>query len=233
MLGGLERRVGEMRLSAIARDVRMRNLTYLSPEKMRMLESTLRRVRREGVPGDFLEFGVALGGSSIIIAFHIGDDAEFHGYDVFGMIPPPGACDDMHSHLRYQEIREGRSAGIGGDTYYGYLDDLYGRVCRSFAEFGLDVDGRRIALHKGAFEDTLDANESRPVAFAHIDCDWYESVRMCLDAIAHRLSVGACIVLDDYNDYGGCRSAVRDFLAAAPEFKLDSAKPSGLIRRTN
>lgn len=48
------------------------------------------------------------------------------------MIPPPGEGDDVRSHERYAEIKDGRSKGIGGETYYGYVDDLYARVCDSF-----------------------------------------------------------------------------------------------------
>jgi asparagine synthase (glutamine-hydrolysing) len=187
-------------------------------------------VIREGVEGDLLEFGVALGGSAIVIASQLKNGAQFHGYDVFGMIPPPGPCDDIHSHLRYQEIREGRSRGIGNDPYYGYLDDLYDRVCRSFAEFGMPVDGRRIVLHRGEFGATLHDGDIRPIAFAHIDCDWYDSVKMCLDTIGPRLSHGGRVVLDDYNDYGGCRSAVRDFLATHPGCVIEAVSPSAVLR---
>jgi asparagine synthase (glutamine-hydrolysing) len=231
MLGRIGTLWNELHTSQIARQVRMRNLTYLSTQKMRTLEDALHGVIRDGVEGDFLEFGVALGGSAIVIASQLQNGAAFHGYDVFGMIPPPGPCDDIHSHLRYQEIREGRSHGIGGDTYYGYLGDLYDRVCRSFAEFGMPVDGQRIVLHRGEFGATLGNGEPRPVAFAHIDCDWYDSVKTCLDSIAPRLSPGARVVLDDYNDYGGCRSAVRDFLAAHPECALETTSPSAVLRR--
>jgi len=231
MLQRLESLWNGLHTSQIARQVRLRNLTYLSIEKMRTLENALQCVIRDGIEGDFLEFGVALGGSAIVIASQMKNGAAFHGYDVFGMIPPPGPCDDIHSHLRYQEIREGRSNGIGGETYYGYLGDLYDRVCRSFAEFGMPVDGKRIVLHRGDFGATLNGGAKNPVAFAHIDCDWYDSVRTCLDSIGPRLAPGARIVLDDYNDYGGCRSAVRDFLAARPDCVLETVSPSAVLRR--
>jgi asparagine synthase (glutamine-hydrolysing) len=233
MLGRIGTLWKELHISQIARQVRTRNLTYLSTEKMRTLENALQNVIREGVEGDLLEFGVALGGSAIVIASQLKNGAQFHGYDVFGMIPPPGPCDDIHSHLRYQEIREGRSRGIGDDTYYGYLDDLYDRVCRSFSEFGMPVDGRRIVLHRGEFGATLHEGDVRPIAFAHIDCDWYDSVKMCLDTIAPRLSRGGRVVLDDYNDYGGCRSAVRDFLATHPGCVIETVSPSAVLRQVN
>ena len=48
-------------------------------------------------------------------------------YDVFGMIPPPGEKDGADVHQRYATIAGGASKGIGGETYYGYRDDLLGR----------------------------------------------------------------------------------------------------------
>jgi asparagine synthase (glutamine-hydrolysing) len=155
----------------------------------------------------------------------------FHGYDVFAMIPPPGPEDDERSHRRYEEISSGRSHGLGDELYYGYLDDLYERVRKSFAAFGLPVDGARVCLHKGLFEDTLDPADSRPVAFAHIDCDWYEPVRYCLDALRDRLAPGASIVLDDYADYGGCRKAVDSFIAETDGFRVRRLSPHAVLER--
>jgi asparagine synthase (glutamine-hydrolysing) len=50
------------------------------------------------------------------------------------------------------------------------------------------------------------------IAFAHIDCDWYEPVRLCLERIYPILSIQGYLVLDDYYDYGGCKKAVDEFL---------------------
>ena len=139
------------------------------------------------------------------------------------MIPPPTSeKDDEKSRTRYETIRTGQSQGIGGDPYYGYVDNLYDRVVENFGRFGQPVDGRRVSLCKGYFEDTL--HPQTDIAFAHIDCDWYDPVKLCLERIVPRLSAGAYVVLDDYNDYGGCRRAVDEFLDAVlgdllgPEF---------------
>ncbi len=159
------------------------------------------------------------------------DRAAFHGYDVFGTIPPPGPEDDADAHTRYGQISGGTSPGIGGETYYGYLGDLYERVCATFAALDRPVDGRRIVLHRGLFEETLDAAETRPVAFAHIDCDWYAPVTYCLASLRDRLAPGARIVLDDYNDYGGCRKAVDTFVGDDPGIVVERMTPSAILRR--
>ncbi len=72
----------------------------------------------------------------------------------------------------------------------------------------------RVSLHKGLFEDTL--HPAGPVAFAHIDCDWYEPVKLCLERLHPRLEPGALVAIDDYHDYAGARKATDEFLAEHP-----------------
>jgi asparagine synthase (glutamine-hydrolysing) len=148
----------ERNLSDIARRVRSRKLTYLSPSRLRTLETLARQVP----DGDFLECGVALGGSAILLAHHAGVGRRFHGYDVFGMIPPPGDNDPPEAHERYRTIASGESSGLGGERYYGYRDDLYEEVAAAFSEFGVPVDGDRVQLHRGLFEDTLHRRTRSP-----------------------------------------------------------------------
>lgn len=218
LFSGLEAR----RLEAPTRAVRDEGLTYLTVEKLLRLEKLIDRVKAAKVPGDFVEFGVALGGTAIILARHAAGDRRFHGFDVFGMIPPPTSDkDDAASRERYDVIRSGKSEGINGETYYGYRKDLLKDVKDSFTRHGLAVDGDRIALHKGLFEDTLPHVPIHSIALAHVDCDWYDPVSYCLRSIAPRMSDGGAILLDDYNDYGGARAAVDDFCRENGNFKFE------------
>ena len=111
-------------------------------------------------------------------------------------------------HERYRVISNGESRGIGGDTYYGYRPDLYEFVGQKFSEFGVPLS-ESIRLHEGLFEDTL--LPSRPVALAHIDCDWHDPVALCLDRIYPHMSRGGFLVIDDYYSYGGCTVATDRF----------------------
>ncbi|MEM9432667.1 MAG: TylF/MycF/NovP-related O-methyltransferase [Pseudomonadota bacterium] len=219
--------------SVLAKTVRAENLTYLSDRKMIQLERILDELKRQSVPGSYVEFGVALGGSAIIIAkVAAARGSVFHGYDVFGMIPEPTSDkDDAHSKDRYQTIVSGASEGIGDDTYYGYLDDLYERVCDTMTRHGCAPVAGRIELHKGLFEDTVPGVDMGQIAFAHIDCDWYDPVVYCLDIASKKLAPGGAILLDDYHDYGGCKTATDEFLAAHPEFDLKPGRNPYLVRR--
>ncbi len=199
-------------ISDISKSVISRNLTYLSYQKIINLENCIKEINNKNIPGAFIEAGVALGGSAIIISKLIPKDRSFHGYDVFEMIPPPSDKDNDDSKTRYEVIKSGKSKGINNDVYYGYLDNLYERVIKTFKSFGLEVGGKQISLHKGLFENTMHFSSEQKVALAHIDCDWYEPVYFCLTQIYDVWSRGGYIILDDYHDYGGCKKAVDEFL---------------------
>jgi asparagine synthase (glutamine-hydrolysing) len=233
IFGRARRVIDASLLSITARSVRREHLTYLSPRKLRRLETALGEVLQRQVPGDVAEFGVALGGSAIVLAKEaVRHGRSFHGFDVFGMIPPPtSGKDDVKSKDRYQKIVGGKSAGLGGKLYYGYRDNLYDDVCRAFAKYGIDLDNSAISLHKGLFENTLPNVNMEKIAFAHIDCDWYDPVTYCLNKVAGLLSRQGVILIDDYHDYGGCRVATDEFLQTHSDFSFEDGE-NVILRRT-
>lgn len=234
-LAGLPKRLAEKywrsTLSATARAVQDARLTYLSAAKLHVLECCLARVDTDAIEGDCLEFGVALGGSAILIARRMAPHRRFVGYDVFGTIPPPSARDGRDSHERYRVIASGRSPGIGGDPYYGYQANLYDNVKARFAAFDVAVDDRRVRLVQGLFENTVSFDDGTRIAFAHIDCDWHDPVALCLERTYARLARGGIVVLDDYNDYGGCRAATQAFLGRRRDMRLLDASHSAVLVR--
>jgi asparagine synthase (glutamine-hydrolysing) len=213
--------VQQVVLKPNARRVLREHLTYLSTIKLWRLERALAGVVRNQVQGDLLEFGVALGGSAILISGYATNGRRFHGFDVFSMIPPPTSTkDDDKSRSRYDLIKNGKSGGLGGEKYYGYRKDLLQDVRNSFARHGRPVDGDNIQLHKGLFEETWPKLRIEQVSFAHIDCDWYDPVKYCLTVVYDRLSPGGVILLDDYHDYGGAQTAVDEFIATHPDYVM-------------
>ncbi len=193
------------------RRVREEQLTYLSEERLRRLAELCLAGCDNGVEGVLVETGCALGGSSIVLAAAKEQDRPLWIYDVFGMIPPPSDKDGEDVHLRYQTIREGKSEGIGGDPYYGYLGDLRGKVAASFRELGYPLETNAVTLVQGLLQESLAI--VRPVSLAHIDVDWYDSVRTSLERIEPWLSPGGAIVIDDYADWSGCRRASDEYFS--------------------
>ncbi len=190
--------------------IKKKRLTYLDEQAMLDLKNCIKGLEKNAVPGILMEMGCALGGSGILITSNKSKERKFKIYDVFGMIPPPGEKDDKAIHDRYEEIKSGKAKGLGQDEYYGYKEDLIGKVSQSFTEMGVPAKENNVEFVQGLYEETLQGfNE--PVAFAHIDCDWYDSVMVCLEAIVPKLSKNGVLVIDDYYVWKGCTEAVDDF----------------------
>lgn len=202
----------------IVSQIRNRRLTYLSQRKMLQIIRTLREIDKNGIEGRILEAGCALGGSLVLIASYAPDRA-ISVYDTFEMIPAPGPEDPPDVHKRYATIISGRSKGIGGDTYYGYRGDLQGYVLSNVRELVGNEAIERIELYKGLLQDTMIVDE--PVAFAHIDVDWYDPVKTCIIRIWPMLAKGGSLIFDDYFDWGGCKKAVDEYFHGRSDMAFD------------
>lgn len=191
--------------------VRKKSLTYLNEGALTDLHEAVLSIEKNQVAGEIIETGCALGGSSIVIAKAKNHGRAFYIYDVFGMIPSPGEKDGEDVLERYKIIKQGKSAGINGEKYYGYQENLFEQVKSNFKQFDLEADKNNIHLVKGLYQDTLKVNYK--VALAHIDCDWYDSVMVCLNQITPHLSKGGMLVIDDYSFWSGCTKAVDDYFS--------------------
>jgi asparagine synthase (glutamine-hydrolysing) len=193
---------------------RRERLTYLSrPALLDLADATL-EVEARGVPGAIVEAGCALGGSILVLASAKARARPLLVFDTFGMIPEPGASDGADVHERYSVIASGRATGLGTDQYYGYRSDLQQSVGDMLGAHGYAPDTHSIRLVPGLFQDTM--HFDCPVAFAHIDCDWHDSVQTCLERIGPNLVEGGVMVIDDYDTYSGCKLAVDEYLDAHP-----------------
>jgi SAM-dependent methyltransferase len=195
----------------VVRAVQDGGLTYLDDDALCDLYEAVRAIEARGAPGALIEAGCALGGSAIVLCAAKAPARPLRVYDVFGMIPPPGDEDEADVHARYEEIRAGRSKGLAGGRYYGYEEDLLDTVKANFRHHGFEPEQHAVTFVEGLFQDTL--HPGGPVALAHVDGDWYESVMTCLERIAPVLVPGGVLVIDDYHRWSGCRKAVDAYFA--------------------
>ena len=224
----LRRAALHWRAPAIVRTVRAEALTYLDLAALTDLHRAV--ADRRDVPGDLVEVGCALGGSALVMA-HARNPPHrpLYVYDVFGMPPPPSEGDGPDVHERYARIAGGLSEGIGGGVYYGYVSHLLERVRETFRRHGMDAASHGVTFVPGMAQDTLPA--SGPVAVAHIDCDRYASVRVCLERIAPRLAPGGVMIIDDYDSKSGCRKAVDEYFALrGSDFRLEHRSRLHVLR---
>ncbi|MDZ8077971.1 MAG: TylF/MycF/NovP-related O-methyltransferase [Nostoc sp. DcaGUA01] len=206
----------ETKITNTIKKVVNEQLTYL--EKAALIDLTKIAVSNEKrhIEGILIETGCALGGSAIALASAKSKEKPLYIYDVFGMIPPPSNNDDKDVHTRYEVIASGNSVGLGNQLYYGYEHNLYDKVMQNFNRMGFEVSLNNVHLIKGLYEETLIIRD--PVALAHIDCDWFDSVWVCLERIEPHLVSGGTLVIDDYYAWSGCRKAVDEYF----KYKQDS-----------
>jgi O-methyltransferase len=166
------------------------------------LQGVADRVLQDGIRGDVVECGVFQGGSALVIAERLlraPSDRRMWLFDVFSGMPepgpedPPDAWDDVGKFVSSPEIVRG-----------------------SFAAAGLSSEA--VSIVQGRYEDTLPGFEvPREISFLHLDCDWYDSLKLCLHTFYDAVAPGGAIVFDDYGHWSGCRKAVDEFFAERGE----------------
>jgi len=176
---------------------RVRRRTMCSNARLRGLYRGVRDVIDEGIPGDFVECGCALGGSAALMALtlrHVRASRALWLFDTFEGLPAPTSQDPDF------EI-----ASLYTGTCLGTLDE----VRHLFEELNVED---RVHFVKGLFQETLPTAPISQIALLHIDGDWYESVKSCLDNLYDRVVPGGVIQFDDYGYWKGARKAVNEFL---------------------
>jgi hypothetical protein len=199
--------------------LRAKGLTYCARTgKLEILQSLAAYPERESVPGIFLEAGVAMGGSASVIAKVKGPGRELRLYDVFELLPPPSARDGAGARQAYDRFLGGVATNVADIAYLAHAKDLLAFAQQTLRDTGIAIETSNIAFVKGPFQDTLRLDG--PVAFAHIDCDWYDSVMLCIERIADFMSPRGIMLFDDYSTFAGCREAVDGWLARDPRFRV-------------
>ena len=150
--------------------------------------------------GDFIELGVYRGGTALLLAEALreqGSDTRLHLLDAWQGMPPPGA-EDGRPWIGQGYFADASEQGVRAAlSRHGLLDH-----CTTYA---------------GWFEQTLPAIRG-PFALAHVDCDYYEPVKFCLQHVLPRMTARGAVVVDDHGDaeprsFPGVARAVREVIA--------------------
>jgi O-methyltransferase len=177
-------------------------LTMIGKRRLDNVESCMRSVLEEGVPGDFIETGVWKGGTTIFMrgllkALGV-TDRRVYVADSFEGVPPPNP-------ESYPADRESVF-----HLWPGLAVDLPA-VKENFARF--DLLDEQVEFVEGWFRDTLPALRGHTWAVIRLDGDLYESTIDALENLYGGLAVGGWLIVDDY-EIEACRQAVTDFRAA-------------------
>lgn len=135
------------------------------------------------------EFGVGRGGSAAVLGWlveHYGGTLTL--YDVFGRIPSPSQADGERASQRYETIINEET-----EDYYGNILNLQALIEQELSSI-CDLD--KIEFISGRYEEKLDElDEKRSFDLVHIDCDWYENVRVVLSYLRDNISPDAISTL--------------------------------------
>lgn len=182
--------------------------TMLSYRRMSLLFSLACRLEESRLPGAIVECGSWNGGSAGLMAYPSrgNPQREVWLFDSWEGLPDPGPA-DVHC-----TGRPGEKGDASGSV----------AAARRLLFRRLRLDPGRIHLVKGWFADTMPSRRGSvgPVALLHLDCDWYASVKYCLEMWYDQVREGGFLVVDDYGEWRGCRRAVDEFFrerGLAPE----------------
>lgn len=174
----------------------VRPYTLLGYGRLKGIHRGVRDVISRAVPGDVVECGAARGGSAAMMGLILkqhASDRRLWVFDTFEGLPAPTEGDPDYDKAK-SKVGKCR----------GEIEEVEGL----FKELGvLDL----ATCVKGLFQDTLPKTEIKQIAFLHLDGDWYESTKVCLDELYDRVSPGGVIQVDDYGHWAGARKALHEF----------------------
>ena len=177
--------------------------TMLSRYRLYSLFRLSKYICEKDIPGNFVECGVARGGSSALLAYVIKKYSKrvryLYAFDSFEGMPEP-TCEDIHNNSTAEEI------GWGTGTCAAPVESLINAASELNAA---DI----VKPIKGFFKDTLpnSKKEVGGIALLHLDGDWYESTKTVLNNLFGQIVMNGILQIDDYGFWNGCKKALHEF----------------------
>jgi hypothetical protein len=158
------------------------------------------------VDGDIVECGVSIGHGALLFTLlsdYMRRPRTYYGFDSFEGFPDPTPKDEM--------------TPITGKGFWANPPDTVLRTLRD-GRVPEETIRNRIRLVKGWFDRTLPRYIGR-IALLHLDCDLYDSYKLCLEQFYPMVQRGGVILFDEYNDerWPGASKAIDEFFADKPE----------------
>lgn len=189
--------------------------SQVSKKELSIILNALSIIIENRVEGDVVEFGCFSGTTSLFMSrlLQLTEPARtLHAYDSFEGLPPKNPEDASPAGQQFQT----------------------GSLRISKKEFVMNFKRAQLPLpsiHKGWFENLESDDIPDKIAFAFLDGDYYSSIKTSLKLIKPRLSKGAVIIVDDYQNEAlpGAQKAVDEWLGDH-HFKLQSNHTLAIIQ---
>ncbi len=179
--------------------------TMVGIERLQTLFTHAKNICLQGPAGNFVECGVAGGGTSGLLATVL-KQHDTTGRTLFACDSYSGMPDsdenDVHAGIQAEQSHWGAGTCAAPESSVLSLCEHLGAK-------------DKLVIVKGYFCDTLPLWKERmgKIAFLHMDGDWYSSTRDIFANLYDQLVPGAFVQIDDYGHWDGCRKAVHEFEA--------------------
>ncbi len=210
--------------------ISLKSLSFVPKRRLVSIATAVARVEKKRVPGIFAEAGCARGGAAGLIAHLMRQDRTLHLYDVFEKIPPPDAVDGERARALFDDLDTAYEDGIKKYMDHMTSEDPLELTRQIIVSIAGEAKSPCLRFHRGLVQDTLKIDD--PVAFAHIDLDWYDPTLCTLKAIMPRTVVGSVVIIDDVYFWPGCAAAVEAYFSdGTDDFVFDGVHGHLIVER--
>jgi len=193
-----------------------RNCSMMSFDKILNLYYLLNSVLEKKIEGQLLEVGCYKGYSAILIQkilMSFDKSKQLTVFDSFQGLPEKTAEDflDERKVVNRKIFQDNKRVNKG------WFRSSKQTLIDNFRKYKVPPP----KIVEGWFEDTLINNIPDKIAFAHLDGDFYSSIKVSLENIFPKMSVGGVILIDDYCDEKLSESALPGVKLACDEYLKD------------
>lgn len=194
------------------------------PARLVAVMDAVEYVTSRGVPGAFVECGVWLGGSVLMMILTLQrlglDDRDVYLYDTFEGMTEPTAVDTSPFDGAATDIWQQASAS--GQRAFDYLfsPEMFRLDKVQEVIHATGYPRERVHFVVGPVEETVPGTAPDEIAVLRLDTDWYGSTHHEMVHLYPRLSRAGVLIIDDYGHWEGARRAVDEYLASSGETLL-------------
>lgn len=167
------------------------------------LYTVARYIAENKIEGDFVECGVLVGGSIMMVEHVLKRYDTSSSRRVF-------ALDTFRGFVRRDQdldisIRDGRAVCHPSSTLLDYSDAAITNM--------KSVGYERLVVLQGDVLETIPTLDVQKIALLRLDTDTYDTTKFELETLYDRVVPGGVIIVDDYGYTLGCKKAVDDFIS--------------------
>ena len=177
-----------------------RNYSMLHISGFLNLYNSVRYIKANQLPGDFVECGCFLGGASIFMSLlrdQLGlEDKTIWLFDSFEGFPNNEKDRLIPNGVEMTSIR---------------YDNFQESVRRNFQE--VNPGCKNLVFVQGFVEKTIPATNIGAISLLRLDTDFYLSTKAELEGLYSRLVRGGVLIVDDYGVFEGAQHATDEFFS--------------------